>query len=194
MDDETASEIMQATHRALCEYGYAGLTMQRIADESSMSSAAIHYHFDTKKELLDAFLRHLTEQFERRLACAATDPRERLATFLDAVFTPADDHDSDFPIAIMELKAQAPYQTVYRDRFHELDETIRDVVASAVRDGVEAGYFDDADPGDVARVVITIIDGGHTREVALGEDPTETRRVLESYLQQRLGWTPEVVA
>jgi hypothetical protein len=94
----------------------------------------------------------------------------------------------------MELKAQAPFQEVYRQRFEELDRTMRAIVAATVRDGVTAGAFDDADPETVARFVVTSIEGGHARRVALGEGPTETRRMVETYLEHQLGWTPEVRA
>ncbi|MFB6129744.1 MAG: TetR/AcrR family transcriptional regulator [Salinigranum sp.] len=196
MDRETFAEIMEATGRALRTHGYADLTMQRIADESSMTTAAIHYHFDTKNELLNAFLEDLIERFEGELACEARDPRERLEAFLDVIFTPveADDDDDDFPIALMELKAQAPYHETYRERFLELDETMRDVVATAVRDGIDEGYFEESDPEAVARAVVTAINGSHVRRVALGEDPEATRRAVGEYLALRLGWSPEVVA
>src|SRR6056297_4079564 len=156
MSSESTAEIIEATGRALCEHGYADLTMQRIADESSVTSAAIHYHFDTKEELLNAFLDDLLDRFESRLACEARDPRERLTDFLDAVFDESSDHD-DFPVALMELKAQAPYHDLFRERFVELDEVVRDAVRMAVRDGIEAGHFDDADPEAVARLVATMI-------------------------------------
>ncbi|MFB6188603.1 MAG: TetR/AcrR family transcriptional regulator [Halapricum sp.] len=193
MESETPSEIMDATGRALCEYGYADLTMKRIADEASMTAAAIHYHFDTKDELLTAFLEHLIEGFESQLTCERADPRERLDAFLDAVFSSSKSGD-DFPIALMELKAQAPYHEGFRDRFLELDETVRGVVASIVRDGIDAGHFEEVDPEDVARVVATLINGSHVRNVALGEDREETRTIIEGYLANRLGWTPGVVA
>jgi AcrR family transcriptional regulator len=191
MESDTEREIMDATYRALCEHGYADLTVQRIADESSMTSAAIHYHFDTKRDLLHAFLGHLIDRFEAKLACEARDPRERLSTFLDAIFTPGTDRDDDFPTALMELKSQAPYQPAYRDRFRQLDARMRTVVADAVRDGVEAGQFDEVDPEAVARAVVTAVNGGHAREVALGEAPAETRRLIESSLELRLGWAPD---
>src|SRR6056297_3083180 len=146
MDAETSEQMMEATYRALCEHGYADLTMQRIADESSLSKATFHYHFDTKEELLNVFLDYLIDKFEGRLACEASDPEERLDTFLDAVFTPAED---DFPIALMELKAQAPYHDTYRERIAEMDSRMREVVADAVRDGIDAGEFDAADPDEV---------------------------------------------
>lgn len=65
MNSETSAEIMEATRRALCEHGYADMTMQRIANNSSMTTATIHYHFDTKKELLNAFFDELAARFEQ---------------------------------------------------------------------------------------------------------------------------------
>jgi AcrR family transcriptional regulator len=189
METETADEIVAATGRTLCEYGYADLTMQRIAEEASMTTAAIHYHFDTKAALLNAFLDDLIDRFESRLACDAEDPRERLQTFLDAVFAPSHD-DDEFPVALMEMKAQAPYQDSFRERFLALDEVMRSVVATAVRDGVDAGHFADVDADDVARHVVTTINGAHVRAVALGEDAAATRAVIEEYLDRRLGWSP----
>jgi len=194
MSSDTADKIFQATHRALCKHGNAKLTMQRIADESSLSTAAFHYHFETKDELLNAFLEHLLSRFEERLAGEAEDPCDRLATFLEAVFDPVEDRDEEFPIALFEIKARAPYETAYRKRLIELDERMREAVVSAVRDGIEAGYFAEADPRTVARFVVTAINGAHSRQVALDEDPAETRELVERYLEQRLGWTPGVVA
>ncbi|WP_128475962.1 TetR/AcrR family transcriptional regulator [Halorussus pelagicus] len=191
MDAETSEQMMEATYRALCEHGYADLTMQRIADESSVSKATFHYHFDTKEELLNAFLDHLLAQFEGRLACEASDPRERLDTLLEAIFSRAEDSS---PIALIELKAQSPYHDTYRERFVEMDDRLREVIASAVRDGIESGQFDDADPEKVARFIVTAINGAHVREVALGEAPSETRRLVEEHLEHELGRTPEVAA
>jgi AcrR family transcriptional regulator len=185
---------MEATYHALCEHGYDTLTMQRIADESSVTKAALHYHFDTKQELLNAFLGYLLEQFESCLACDASDPREQLTTFLDAVFSTATDRDPDFATALMGLKAEAPYQPAYRERLQEVDETMQSVVARAVTDGIEAGIFDDVQPETVAQTVVTMVNGGRVREVTLGEEPTETRSLVEEYLERRLSWSPEVVA
>ena len=190
MSSESTAEIIEATGRALCEHGYADLTMQRIADESSVTSAAIHYHFDTKEELLNAFLDDLLDCFESRLACEAQDPRERLKDFLNAVFEESSSDHDDFPVALMELKAQAPYHDLFRERFVELDEVVRSVVESAVRDGIEAGYFDETDPERVAHLVATMINGSHVRTVALDEDSSQTRESIEETLTLHLGWTP----
>ncbi|MFB6117898.1 TetR/AcrR family transcriptional regulator [Halosegnis sp.] len=189
MDDDTREAVMAATYRALCRHGYAELTTQRIADEWGKSKAALHYHYDTKEELLRAFLDYLLDRFESRLACESADPRVRLDSFVDAVFAPAeaDDDSRAFAVALLELKAQAPYTEPYRDRLAALDERLRETVASAVRDGIEAGHFRAVDPDAVARFVVTAIDGAHVREVTLDESPAAGRRLVEAYLDDVLG-------
>jgi len=57
---------MEATYRALCAHGYADLTTQDIADESETSKASLHYHYDTKEELLLSFLDYLYDRFVER--------------------------------------------------------------------------------------------------------------------------------
>jgi AcrR family transcriptional regulator len=185
MDGDTDDEVMTATYRALCAHGFADLTMQRIADETELSKAALHYHYDTKEDLLQAFLEYLVDDFESRLACDAADPDERLDTFVEAVFGPAE-AGSDFGVALLEIKARAPYSEPYRERLAALDERMRETVASAVRDGVAAGRYADCDPEDVARFVVTAINGAHVRGVVLEESASEARRLLEAYLDDRL--------
>lgn len=191
MSSRTSEEILEATGCALCDHGYADLTMQHIAAESSITKAAIHYHYDTKEALLNAFLDDLLTRFEERLAGEARDPGTRLELFLDAVFAPAETGHDEFPVALMELKAQAPYHDTFRDRFGDLDVAMRTDLESIVRDGIERDRFDRTDPEDIARLVTTVINGGHARTVALGEPPEETRDLVERLLELRLGWTPD---
>ena len=76
MNEETREAVMAATHRALCTHGFADLTTQRIADEWGKSKAALHYHYDTKEELLRTFLDHLLAKFESQIGRASC--RERV--------------------------------------------------------------------------------------------------------------------
>lgn len=191
--DDTADEIMAATYGALCEHGYAELTMQRIADRSSKSKAALHYHYDTKDELLQAFLDHVADQFEAELAtetgdsATSVDPEARLRTIVATIFDSPEDHHEEYATALLEIKAQAPYNDAYRERLRTLDRRVRRIIADAVRAGIDRGVFPDVDPQQIARFVATAINGAHTREVAFGEDPAETRAVVESYLETELG-------
>jgi len=193
MESDTCDEILAATGRALCEHGYADLTMQAVAAESELSTAAIHYHYDTKDGLLEAFLDHLLEAFRGRLATDAANPSVRMRAFLDAVFGQLE-LGAGFAISLMELKSQAQFQATYRERFREMDAFVRMELAEVVADGVDSGQFDAADPEDVARHVAALVDAAHVRAVALDEDPAVTRELAESLLATRLDWRPGVVA
>lgn len=182
---------MQATYCALCKHGYAEVTMQDIADESDRSKAALHYHFDTKEGLLLAFLEYLFESFEARVSIP--DDRcdgavERLVAFVDAVLAPACDGETqEFRTAVLEIKAQSPYDEAYRERLVEFDDLIHDRVRGIVADGIDEGAFrDDVDPDDVAEFVVTAINGAQTRRVATGHPIASTRRMLVEYVEKRL--------
>lgn len=50
--DDTQEEIMRATHLALCEYGYADLTIQRISEHFPKSESLIFHHYEDKASVL----------------------------------------------------------------------------------------------------------------------------------------------
>jgi AcrR family transcriptional regulator len=190
MDEDVSAEIMAATYRALCEHGFADLTMQDIADEWGKSKAALHYHYDSKHALLLAFLDHLYDRYVDRLEDPEGEtPSERLRNLLDAVLRPPepDDHPHEaFGTAMLELKAQAPYDETIRKRMRSFDAFLFEVVRKHVAAGIDAGEFRAVDPADTARFVVTAVDGARTKEVAIGQDLAETRRMLQTYVDGHL--------
>jgi len=213
MSDETASvaadasdtpeAIVEATYRALCRHGYADLTMQGIADESDKSKASLHYHFDTKEELLLAFLDHLYESFTEAFATTEGDHAvDRLVTFVDEILcqsdmgreTPSASERSgaaatseEFQTALLEIKAQGPYVEAYREQLERVDEFVRGRVREIVADGIAEGTIrEDVDPDDVAEFAATIVDGVNTRRVSIGEADGSTRPIFVDYVRENL--------
>lgn len=163
---------MEATYRALCAHGYAALTMQDIADEFEKSKSLLHYHFDTKEELLVAFLEHLLDEFEAGVETAADDPpEERLREFVDwFVFAPEDEDRAAFHLALLELRSQAPFNEAYREQLVRSDELVRGAIVDIVEEGTHMGVFrEDADPESIARLVFATMDGARTRQATLAE-------------------------
>ena len=186
-DGDTAEEIMCATHRALCESGYADLTMQDIADESTKSKAALHYHYDSKHELLCAFLEYLYDQFVERTANpGGEEPHERLLALVDAVLDKPDDREA-FGTAILEIRAQAPYEPEFRQRLTRFNDYIADELAAILEAGVDDGTFGaDVDPDETARFVVTVLTGAATERVTTGQSFDRTREMLEEYVETHL--------
>jgi len=188
--DDSGEDIMRATYGALCDHGYADLTMRDIAEESELSKAALHYHYESKRGLMLAFLDYLYDGFTDRVGGADPDarPDEQLRTFLSAVLhPPGEDETRDFRTALLEIKAQAPYDEAFRERLAAFDEHVADTVVELVRLGIEDGtYRADADPQEVAEFVLVVVNGAQSRHVVAGESVDVALAALESYLDAHL--------
>jgi AcrR family transcriptional regulator len=186
----SGEEFMQATWRALCTHGYADLTMQDIADESEKSKAALHYHYDSKRGLLAAFLDHVAARFLSRVreadAAAGSDPVERLGAVVDTAFSPPDDVE-DLQRALVELKAQAPHEPAFRERVRETDAAFRGLLVDILTAGIETGDFRAAvDPEETAQFVVNTLAGAQLRQISVGESAGVARRVVERYLERHV--------
>jgi len=190
VSDDTCEAIMRATYRALCAHGYADLTMQDIADETDKSKAALHYHYDSKRDLLHAFLDFLYEEFTARVSEPAGEtPAARLEALVDDVLQPPEQDAGArvaFRTALLELKAQGPYDEGVRERLERFDEFLREEVRSLIAAGIDDGTFGDVDPDDTAQFIVTALDGASTKQVAVGQDIDCARRMLHAYIETHL--------
>jgi AcrR family transcriptional regulator len=185
---EADQAIMEATYRALREHGYADLTIKRIADEYGKSTAAVHYHYDTKDELLAAFLDYLLEQFVDSIhGVETTDPEERLVLLLDELLVKPQENPN-LSIALLEMRSQAPYKEAFSERFQQNDEYIRYMLKAVVNHGIDEGVFSDVDADHITRSLMTIVDGGRTRAVVLDnlEELETARRTASEYVDVML--------
>ena len=61
-DKTTHDKIIQVAIRTFAEYGYAGTSMRKLAEELDITKAALYYHFPGKEEIFKACLSHSVEQ------------------------------------------------------------------------------------------------------------------------------------
>lgn len=187
--DETIEEIMDATYAALCRHGYASLRMQDIAAETSKSKATLHYHFETKEELLHAFLDYLFARFVERLD-RIDEPSavDGLLAVIDEVLSPpADDAHREFKTALLEIKAQGPYDERYRAQLERFDGVLYDRLFDLLMEGRASGEIDPhVDPADVADFMVTACNGAQTRYVSVGHPLSRSRDGLSRYVREVL--------
>ena len=204
---ETREAIMEATHRALCKHGYAGLSIQKIADEFDMTSAVLHYHYDTKERLLAAFLEYLLDAFAGQFDIEAIeDPRDRLLALIDAflvVLVGIDDPDrpieraddrpplggEELSMALLELRAQAGRSDAFSEQFTVNYDYARDLMVATIEEGIERGTFRDVDSEQVATLLLTTMLGGRAYHVSLTYDdvaPTARDALVDLVLDDLL--------
>ena len=203
---DTEEKIMWATYRALCDRGYADLTMQAIADEFDKSKGVIHYHYDTKDDLLVAFLEYLLDNFGRTVDAAdeiaeTADPADRLLELIDILLfgsekrrqgdTPFDHWD--LVVAMLQIRSAAPYTAEFRRQLTTNNTTVAAMLVAIIDAGIERGQFRDVDPEPVAAMIISAIAGARIYQVTLErDDRTElTRTCLEAIVREWLCATDE---
>jgi AcrR family transcriptional regulator len=187
--DGTREEIMRATYLALCEYGYAGLTIERIGEEFPKSKSLIYHHHDGKDDLLLAFLEFMLERFEEGMPLEDLGgPAERLDALLDYMFaTPLPDRRLEFTRAMVELRAQAAHYETYRDEFSRHDRYFRRGLTDLIEEGVEEGVFRTDEPEAVAATLLTLINGSLGERATTTEDTAGVvRKQVDRYVQAAL--------
>ncbi|WP_049970734.1 TetR/AcrR family transcriptional regulator [Haladaptatus cibarius] len=185
---DTRESIMRATYCALSKHGYADLTMQDIAEEFEKSKSLIHYHYETKEDLFVAFLDYLLDHFHEHVeSIDSDDPAERLHHLLDLFESgPSDDDKRDFHVALLEIRAQAPYTDAYREQLRRNTDDLHDLAADIIRDGTETGQFDSVDPDEAATVLLATVDGIRIRRATLGGN--DEIEAIDGLLSRYLGW------
>lgn len=167
---DTRDAIMGATYEALCEEGYSDLTAQAIADRTDRSKSALFYHYDSLEALVADFIEYLLEGFGERVEQTRDRPAlERLALFIDWFLSGPDEH-LGFHTALLELRAQAPYNDIYREKLRESDDQLRGALEEILSDGIEEGVLRDHDTEAVAALLLATFDGARIRQFTLGRD------------------------
>ncbi|GAB3028007.1 TetR/AcrR family transcriptional regulator [Natronobiforma cellulositropha] len=187
---DTQEAVMAATYRALCRHGYAGLTIQRIADEFPKSKSLLYHHYESKDDLLLEFLAFMLEHFEstvpsREYDDAAAHLRGILGYVLPDTLDP---ERREFTRAMVELQAQAAHDEAYREHFTRSSRFFHDRIETVVECGIEEGVFREVDPDRIATLVVTAIDGARFRRSTAEVEETvpALRAELEATLESRL--------
>lgn len=194
----TRERIMQATFETIQEYGFAGLSIQRIAKNADLSKSSFYHFFENKDDLLLAFLDTMLEQFGGPISNSEdeTEPLDVLWAHLDFALGGLDG-DSLPPVGgevdvqsgrpYVELRSQGTYDEQYRERFTEMDASMRERLATVIERGIAEGQFRDVDADQTAEFVLTVMLGGlFRRATADGVDVEAVRDELETFLEARL--------
>ena len=176
------TEILEATCRVVVERGFGGTRIVDVADQLDVSTGLIHYHFDSKDQLLaDAFAFAAQEDLARLRA--DVDAADTLIGKLDAAFAmyePEDGHPSwglwiDAWGEAMRVKELAAIS-------QSLDVEWKDVLETIIRDGVAAGECTCADPRAAAWRLAALMDGLAVQ--ATVHEGVLTRRELTEWVRQ----------
>ncbi|WP_122091331.1 TetR/AcrR family transcriptional regulator [Halalkalicoccus subterraneus] len=183
-------EIMQATYEVLLDRGYPGLSISQIADELGKSKAALYYHYDSKEDLLVAFLEFAVDRFETVVSTETGDnPDEDLEHVIEKLLPLRPNEEQRQTQEVMiALRSQAVTNEAFKEQFTQMDEQIAATIENIIRQGIKNGTFRDVDATRIAEHVLAIVNGTmYTRATTTREDATAITRVsISSYLDSEL--------
>src|SRR5215207_4597951 len=95
--EERRGQIVDGLLEVMARQGYAQATVAAIGKAAGLTPGLLHYHFETKQDILVALVEQLTGalalRVARRLEAAGEGPRARLHAFLDAYVGLGEDAD-----------------------------------------------------------------------------------------------------
>lgn len=164
---DTRQRILAAAAANIAELGLAGVRMATIAREAGVSTALLHYHFDTKERL---FAEVLTYSYERsaELDQAALDragdsAAARLSAYLDRCL-PVDDVLAEAWLLWQELDLLCLRQPELAGIGTDLYGRLYGFVIELIEAGVATGEFrPTADAHTIAQAAVALCDGLGTR-------------------------------
>jgi TetR/AcrR family transcriptional regulator, transcriptional repressor of bet genes len=88
-----AEAVLEAAIRCLGEEGYAGTSLQRIADAAGVQKRMVLYYFDSREHLIAAAVERLADDFVARVTARladATTPEQVVDQLVEALLDEGD--------------------------------------------------------------------------------------------------------
>ncbi|MEU6577839.1 TetR/AcrR family transcriptional regulator [Streptomyces sp. NPDC046805] len=164
-------QIVRETVRLIAEHGFHAVRVADIARACATSTAAIHYHFPGRADLLEAAVRWCMDEDTARRAARLAEADDAAAELrqLIALQTPRTDQQRRQWAVWLDLWAEAARSTAVGRLHTEYYQQWRETVADVVRRGVAQGVFRATVAPEAAALTLTaLIDGLATQVLASG--------------------------
>jgi uncharacterized protein (TIGR02246 family) len=157
---ERRNEILETTCEVVIERGFAGTRIADVAKRLEVSSSLIHYHFDSKEQLLAEAFEHYANkdvaemEGEIESAPTALGKLERVIQN----YVPEGSDDVEWMLWI-DGWGEALRNPMMKKISQQLDEQSTELLARIIRNGVESGEFTCPDPTASAMRLTALVDG-----------------------------------
>ncbi|HEU4425917.1 MAG TPA: TetR family transcriptional regulator C-terminal domain-containing protein [Pilimelia sp.] len=168
--DQRRGEILAAAWRLIAQRGYHAVRIADIAQVCGTSSAAVHYYFPGKQDVLNEALRYSVEQaFARQSAVlrGIEDGRERLLRLIDMQL-PRPGRLRDEWSIWLQFWAEAALRPELRPAHNQFYARWRETVVRIIARGQRQGVFRDDIDAEQAALRFTAFTDGAAIQVLTG--------------------------
>lgn len=184
---ERRSEILEVTCQVVIERGFAATRIADVAKKLGVSSSLIHYHFDSKEQLLaEAFAHYARKDVAEMEAEVEAAPSS--VGQLDRVvqnYVPEGSNDMEWMLWI-DGWGEALRNPMMRKISQELDEQSAELLERVITKGVERAEFVCSNPAAAAMRITAMVDGLAVQFAA--HDGMMTRDQLIEHVRTIAAW------
>lgn len=160
--EASRQQVLDAAVRALAEHGYARTSVSDIAEASGMSKGAVHYHFESKDDLIAQVLVHCADVMRERVRVAwdaPGEPQEKVRRALREMRLARTQGSAELRV-LADLMAQGIYDVKLRKALSGMFEANREEVLRHLEQSFrELGITPRVPVHVLPRLVIGILDG-----------------------------------
>jgi len=155
--DDTRARIMETAEALFRRLGFAKTAVADIAAELKMSPANIYRFFESKNAIVEAICRRCLSEVEEKawaVARSKTSAAQRLERLILEILAY---HKENLVTEhrVNELVVAAIEQSWSTIRAHK--DVMRNVIELILRDGIEAGEFEQIDPRETAELIMRAV-------------------------------------
>ncbi|OLB79704.1 MAG: TetR family transcriptional regulator [Actinobacteria bacterium 13_2_20CM_2_71_6] len=160
--DQRRAEILAAAWRLIAQRGYHAVRIADIAEACGASSAAVHYYFPGKQDVLNEALRYCVEQAFARQSAALReieDGRDRLLRLVDMQLPRPGRVRDEWSIWLQfwaEAALRPELRAAHNDFYARWRETVVRIIARGQRQGA---FREDVDAQQLAVQFTALTDG-----------------------------------
>ena len=147
---ERRNEILETTCKVVIERGFAGTRIADVAKRLDVSSSLIHYHFDSKEQLLAEAFDYYANKDVAEMEGEIESPVTSLGKLERVIqnYVPEGSDDVEWMLWI-DGWGEALRNPMMKKISQQLDEQSIELLARVIRNGVESGEFSCPDPDRV---------------------------------------------
>jgi len=184
--EDSKRQVLDAAIATLAKRGLGQTSIQDIADAAGLSKGAVHYHFESKDELLERVLLRCCETIEMRVRAAFDEPGSPMERVRRAIFEMwAVRRDAVPEMRVLtELHALSRQNAAIRKALADaLATTRRQIVEDGLTKLLELGLRPRVSLETVPRLILATLDGlslQHSVAPFQPEEEAELLRALEA--------------
>jgi TetR/AcrR family transcriptional repressor of bet genes len=154
-------QIARAFRRVMAKRGYEGTSIGEVARVAGLTPGLVHYHFESKLEILLEVLDDLRREHDAILesALAGAPPRRKLDVFIDLHLAAGKNADPERLACWISIGAEALRDPRVREGYRQALESSAARLTTILREGARAGFYRASRLDAAAAAILALVQG-----------------------------------